>query len=139
MGVSEESLTVHNDQYVPADFDVVITTIGNAFYSTDQSTGSYEWSPTEKAMMFLEALKGSEHGDLKDIAFHSIYIARTQDLAARSGTGVVCTRKLCADKYKCGYISNYPVIHFDGPTQETVQPWVAVEGCADVFRRFINP
>ena len=139
LGVSVESLTVHSDQYMPSDFDVVITTIGNAFYRTDRSTGSYEWSPTERERTFLEALKVPGHVGLKDIAFHSIYIARTQDLAARSGTGVDCTRRLCANKHNCGYIPNYPVIHFDGATQEPVQPWGTVEGCADVFRRFINP
>ena len=30
-GVSEKVLSIHNDQYLPADFDIVISSIGNAF------------------------------------------------------------------------------------------------------------
>ncbi|MBI4282818.1 MAG: restriction endonuclease [Chloroflexi bacterium] len=129
LGVSEESLSIHNDQYVPADFDIVVTTIGNAFYRTDSTTGLYECRPTEKENDFLQKLKAWSDEDLKGSVFRSIYVARTQDLAARSETGVVCTRRRCTNKTDCGFIPNYPVIHFDGATNEPVQPWVAVEGC----------
>ena len=35
MGIPEEQLQVHNDQYTPDSFDFIITSIGNAFYETD--------------------------------------------------------------------------------------------------------
>lgn len=41
-GVEEKVLAVHNDQYLPTDFDVVICSIGNAFYATDKKTGYFE-------------------------------------------------------------------------------------------------
>ena len=138
VGVSEESLSVHNDQYVSADFGIVVTTIGNAFYRTDKKTGLYEWKPTDKEEEFLQKLNASSHDHLKDFAFRSIYVARTQDLAARPDTGVICTRKKCADKANCGFIPNYPVIHFDAKTNNPLEPWVAVEGCVDTFRRSIS-
>jgi len=138
LGVSEESLSVHNDQYVPADFDVVITSIGNAFYRTDRNTGLYEWKPTKTEEEFLLKLKASSQEDLKDFAFSRIYVARTQDLAAKSNTGVVCSRKRCRNKTNCGFIPNYPVIHFDGKTNKPISPWVPVEECADLFRSFIS-
>lgn len=137
LGVSEESLSVHNDQYVPADFDVVITTIGNAFYRTDQTTGLYQWAPTDREPEFLQRLEDTSLGDLKDLVFNRIYVARTLDIAARSGTGVVCTRRRCPDSTNCGFIPNYPVITFDGNTLKPVQPWAAIEECADIFRQFI--
>ena len=37
-GITEKVLAVHNDQYLPADFDIVISSIGNAFYTTYKKT-----------------------------------------------------------------------------------------------------
>src|SRR3989344_1000920 len=39
LGVPEKVLAVHNDQYLPTDFDLVLSSIGNAFYTTDKKTG----------------------------------------------------------------------------------------------------
>ncbi len=39
LGVDEQVLLIHNDQYLAADFDVVVTSIGNTFYRTDRNTG----------------------------------------------------------------------------------------------------
>ena len=137
LGVSEGSLSVHNDQYLPSDFDFVITTIGNAFYRTDQTTGLYQWTPTERETEFLERLESSGGEDLKGPVFNRIYIARTRELAARSDTGVVCTRRQCPDRTNCGFIPNYPTITFDGNTLEPIQPWAAIQECANIFRQFI--
>ena len=138
LGVSEDSLSVHNDQYLPADFDFVITTIGNAFYRTDPTTGLYQWTPTERETEFLSRLQASSDGDLKDATFNNIFIAGTRGLAARSDTGVVCTRRNCTDNTNCGFVPNYPAIAFDSRTQRPVQPWVTIEECADIFRKFVT-
>ena len=37
LGIPEDVLSVHNDQYLERDFDFVITSIGNAFYETDDN------------------------------------------------------------------------------------------------------
>jgi len=40
--IDRKILSIHNDQYLPSDFDIVITSIGNAFYKTDSKThGSF--------------------------------------------------------------------------------------------------
>ena len=36
-GKSKQQLSTHNDQYLPTDFDLVITSIGNAFFETDKA------------------------------------------------------------------------------------------------------
>lgn len=138
LGVSEELLSVHNDQYVPADFDIVVTSIGNAFYRTDKETGLYEWKPTKTEEGFLQKLRVSSQEDLKHFAFGRMYVARNQDLAARSNTGIVCSREKCKNKTNCGFIPNYPIIHFDAKTNKPTSPWVPVEECANTFRRFIS-
>ena len=56
IGVDFELLKIHNDQYVPKDFDVIITTIGNAFYDTNQETDAFDWHPNANAVEFLEKL-----------------------------------------------------------------------------------
>lgn len=138
LGVSEESLLVHNDQYVPADFDVVVTSIGNAFYRTDKETGLYEWRPTRAEEEFLLKLKPASQENLKDFAFRRMYVARTQYLAAKSDTGIVCSRKGCKNKTNCGFIPNYPIIHFDAKTNKPTTPWMTIEESVNLFRRFIT-
>ncbi|MBI4669886.1 MAG: hypothetical protein HY747_12035, partial [Elusimicrobia bacterium] len=55
IGVSPAALLVHNDQYRFQDFDFVVTSIGNAFYETDQS-GVFEWRPSLEGKAFLGQL-----------------------------------------------------------------------------------
>lgn len=40
-GIAEALIRVHNDQYLPSDFDFVVTSIANAFYVTDAETGYF--------------------------------------------------------------------------------------------------
>lgn len=54
--VEEAVLKIHNDQYLPADFDLLITSIGNCFYRTED--GSYVWKPTRHEKEFLRKLGG---------------------------------------------------------------------------------
>jgi hypothetical protein len=53
IGISEALLSVHNDQYLPTDFDAVITSIGNAFYETNDETDAYEWQPSKEGIHFF--------------------------------------------------------------------------------------
>lgn len=52
LGISEDILTVHNDQYLPSDFNFVITSIGNAFYETKES--KFTFSPKHEQELFLK-------------------------------------------------------------------------------------
>ena len=136
LGIEEEVLKVHNDQYLPADFDIVITSIGNTFYRTDRKTGLYEWKPTNIEKQFLEKLGAPSEANLKDFAYNKVYVARTVDLAAKSNTGVVCSRGKCKNKTGCGFIPNYPVISFDAATNKPTNGWLPIEESASFFRRF---
>lgn len=138
LGVSEEALSVHNDQYVSADFDIVVTSIGNAFYRTDKKTGLYEWKPTKTEEGFLQKFGVSGQEDLKDFAFRRMYVARTQDLAAASNTGIVCSRKGCDNKTNCGFVPNYPVIQFDAKTNKPTSRWVPIEESVNLFRSLLS-
>jgi hypothetical protein len=86
-GIKEYVLAIHNDQYLPEDFDIVISSIGNAFYRTDNKTGLFEWKPTKTEEEFLEKLNPSSNENLRDFAFRKIYVARTRDLAIRRNSG----------------------------------------------------
>lgn len=135
LGVDEKVLSIHNDQYLAADFDIVVTSIANAFYRTEK--GLYEWKPTEAEKQFLTKLGPEGKESLEDFAFRTIYIARTANLAAKSGTGVHCTRAKCKNKGNCGFIPNYPIIRFDAKTNKPTNKWVPIEDSPVFFKNFI--
>jgi hypothetical protein len=140
--VTEAQLKIHNDQYLPGDFDVVITSIGNAFYKTDPNTGIFVWAPTPEGIVFLEGLR-TKYGispeiPLKDFAFSQMYIARASDLAVVASNGVRCTRRRCARKRSCGFIPNYPVITYVTETLEPGAPWYYLGNAVRVLNSFIE-
>jgi hypothetical protein len=98
LDIAPNVLMVHNDQYLPTDFDVVITSIGNTFYQTNKKTGLYEWKPGTSEKQFLQALRISAVDDEKSLAFDKMYVARSVDIVIGKETGVVCTRKKCKKK-----------------------------------------
>lgn len=129
-GVSEEQLLVHNDQYLPSDFDVVITSLANAFYETDPTTEEFVWNPTPEGKEFLNRLAGGAipEAELQNYAFQQMYIAKSSDLVISSNTGIVCTRRKCETKDSCGFIPNYPVIKFEnGAVNNNWSPIVNAE------------
>lgn len=137
-GVSKKVLTIHNDQYLPVDFDVVVSSIGNAFYQTDKTTGIFEWKPTKSEQEFLLKFKPSNKNDLRDFAFRKIYIARTKSLAVTRDSRVVCTRRGCKNKRNCGFIPNYPIIYFDAETNKPTNGWVPIEESLNIFESFVG-
>lgn len=138
LGIDQKSLSIHNDQYLPADFDVVITTIGNAFYRTDPKTGKFEWRPTTREEEFLRkiSLRGSQN--IKDVAFSTLFVARTSDLTISHSSRVVCTRAKCKNKQNCGFIPNYPIISFDSQTNKPNNGWVPLENALSVYESFLK-
>lgn len=140
LGISPALLAIHNDQYLAADFDIVVTSIGNAFYRTDKKIGLYQWKPTKIEKQFLLGMtpKIKSKADLKDFAFRRIYLARTIDLAVKPSTGVVCTRAKCTHKTHCGFIPNYPIIRFDPKSSKPTNGWVPIEDCAAFLKSFIT-
>lgn len=138
LGISEKVLAIHNDQYLPSDFDIVVSSIGNAFYRTDTKTGLFEWRPTRAEKEFLMELKPPSQENLKDFAFHKMYVAKTEDLTIGHISGVVCTRGKCRNKSNCGFIPNYPIMSFDPKTNKPAKGWIPIEESLILFKRFVN-
>lgn len=138
LGVNRAVLAVHNDQYLPSDFDVLITSIGNAFYRTDKRTGFFEWQPNEIELKFLKKFDCSKCNNLKDCIFNKLYIIKSKDLAITKDTGIICTRRKCRSKRSCGFIPNYPIIEFDAKTNKPAHGWIEIEKCSDIFKSFIK-
>ena len=120
-GLQIDALMTHNDQYRPEDFDLVITSLANAFYSTNED-GVFFWDPPLTAETFLNTLNIHNHGE----AFQKMYVARSKDIAACSNTNIRCTRSKCKNS-DCRFIPNYPSIEFNLNTGAPNAPWVPIE------------
>ena len=138
-GVSEDVLKIHNDQYLPTDFSVIITSIGNAFYETEKSSGIFVWSPTKKGEEFLLRLQSLyfNSDSLKDFAFSRMYVSRAYDIAIRNNNGVTCTRRKCNDKTNCGFIPNYPIVVIPDGTKYPASRWIPIEESSSLFESLI--
>ena len=137
LGISEKVLAVHNDQYLPADFDIVVSSIGNAFYTTDKETGFFEWKPTKAGTDFLEKIGFTDRENFRDFAFKTMFVAKASDLAIGKN-GITCTRGLCKNKKACGFIPNYPIITFDKKTNKPTNKWVSIQEILSLFKDFIK-
>ncbi len=139
LGVTENLLKVHNDQYVPSDFDLVITTIGNAFYDTNKDTNQFVWRPTKDGIKFLSKLSGiKDINKLQHYAYNQMYVASSKDLAISEINEIICTRKGCSIPNKCGFIPNYPVIKFAESSKEPLNKWMAIEKSEKLFLELIK-
>lgn len=139
-GVSEESLSVHNDQYMPGDFDLVITSLANAFYSTNEE-GIFIWSPSHVGQLFLETKYGAGLSDTQyqNAAFNDMYVARSSDLRISSHTGVLCTRRRCLNKTDCGFIPNYPLLTINHTSlQDPSNRWIHISNIESLLLGFIQ-
>lgn len=56
IGIPSTSLNIHKDQYIETDFDLVITSLANAFFQTNLETGLFVWNPTPKEQIFLSKI-----------------------------------------------------------------------------------
>lgn len=153
IGVSEAALSVHNDQYIMSDFDLVVTSIANAFYETNQTTKAFFWCPSKDGTMFLKDLLNEEDDKkLKPLAYDKIYIAKSSDLTVKKGGYQTCSRQKCKDD-SCGFIPNYPIIKFEKKGGQAnlseekkeeekglrvTNGWCSVEDCEGVLLEIIN-
>lgn len=131
--ISEELLTIHNDQYLPNDFDFVITSIGNAFYETHGN--KFTFSPTSSQQLFL---KNFPNQDLKKETYEQFYIARSADIAVARKNKVICSRKDCPERTSCGFIPNYPIIKFNSDSLIPTNKWHPIEKAHDLFDVFCS-
>lgn len=140
MGIDEQLLSVHNDQYLPTDFEVVITSIGNAFYITDELTDLFEWQPDSKGLEFLRLLSSGQNIELQKFAYNSMFVASAESLAIKPQNNISCTRNKCTQKQSCGFIPNYPIIHFEKGNITPSNSWLAIENAETLFLKMLeNP
>ncbi|MEO1253971.1 MAG: restriction endonuclease [Bacteroidota bacterium] len=139
LGVTEEILSIHNDQYVPTDFDMVMTSIGNAFYRTNQDTGSFDWSPNPQELEFLRHLfEEQDDNRLKDLTYNKMYIATSHSLAVLEGNDQKCKRRKCPINNSCGFIPNYPFLEFVRGQRIPRMPWIDVDTSLGLFEAFVQ-
>jgi hypothetical protein len=108
LGIEPKLCEMHNDQYRPSDFDIVLVDIENAYIDLTLNA---------PAMKFLT---NTGVGCQKD---YRLYWAWAKDLAS-STNNPCCTRTDC-DK-NCGFIPNYPLIHFKPGSSKPELPWKQV-------------
>lgn len=138
--IPEGVLGVHNDQYLPEDFDVVITSIGNAFYRTDKETGIFEWKPNPTEDEFLKSLVAKDKVEglsLKNYAFNKMYVALSKDLFVSKKNKIGCTRKKCSIPDSCGFIPNYPRIVFQVSKATPNPPWFEATGLESLIKELL--
>jgi hypothetical protein len=136
LGISVESLTLHNDQYRETDFDLVVSSIGNAFYETDDD-GLFIWDPSSTGIEFLRKLFTVNDSDLlQELAFHKMYVALSKDLAVGNGYQT-CVRRGCDKDAPCGFIPNYPPIIFDQHSLLPINGWVPIESIESLLKKIV--
>lgn len=138
-GLEKSQLSVHNDQYLPSDFDLVITSLANAFYSTS-SEGIFIWNPSRLGQAFLNQKFGENLSakQYQDAAFFDMYVAKASDLAIVQGNGITCTRRKCTNSNGCGFIPNYPLLKFNH--NDLVNPsnkWVHINNIERILMDFL--
>ncbi len=132
LGISTEVLGIHNDQYRSTDFDLVVTSIGNAFYETDED-GLFIWAPDEDGEEFLGLLLGyHNNNELQQLAFNKMYVNTSANLSVGNGMQT-CVRRKCTNQNNCGFIPNYPPIVFNGDTLQPINGWIPIESIQDLL------
>lgn len=145
LGISDAAFLAHSDQYRASNFDIVITSIGNAFYITNEQEGTYQFSPPPEAQTFLRRFNFSNTEDLQAFIYNKVYVAKSADLAVSQQSGVTCSKEACPDKKNCGFIPNYPLINFGNidllPIDQVPKPkncWVELEDSLPLLESIID-
>lgn len=124
LDIDEKLLAIHNDQYLPNDFDIVITSIANGFYITDKETDLFEWQPNNKAKIFLQhCFPDASDTELQHLTYNTMLFAFSKNLAIYPENNISCTRKACFTKENCGFIPNYPIIRYSPNMTMPQSPW----------------
>tara|TARA_B110000003_G_C16628710_1_gene525841 strand:- start:338 stop:1117 length:780 start_codon:yes stop_codon:yes gene_type:complete len=124
-GYPEPVLKIHNDQYRGVEFDIVATSLANAFYITDED-GKFVFRPSK-----INGGNGQQFVDFNRLnqktCFDTVFFARADSIRALRRNSVQCTRGKCDDP-DCGFIPNYPIIEFSPRGGiKPKPPWVTME------------
>jgi hypothetical protein len=138
LDIDPQLLTVHNDSYIPSDFDIVFTSIGNVFYTTRED-GTFEWNPSAKEKNFLERfINSNTKVALQHTIFNTMFIAPSKGLACMADNDNTCLRRKCHSPNDCGFIPNYPFMIFDGSNSEPNTPWHSITHAPQVLREIAH-
>jgi hypothetical protein len=137
MGVTVEQLNAHKDNYLTTDFDVVASSFGNAFYTTDKESGDYIWTPASSHQEVIKKILQNPNVDLKKAAFDYILVAKASDLSPSSGF-YACARRTCKHRDSCAFIPNYPVVKFDNSSGAPIKPWNSLRELENVLLEVLS-
>ncbi len=145
LGVTKEAFKIHSDQYRAVNFDIVATSIANAFYKTEEDTGMYIFQPGADAKKLFEKFNPpNDEEALQLFIYNKIYLARSLDLAVTTESGILCGRKKCDDKSNCQFIPNSPLINFgdveslpQGTIPKPQKQWIELKDAEILFRKFL--
>ena len=140
-GIDKKSVLAHADQYRTKDFGIVITSLGNAFWDTD-NIGRYKFNLDEEMVRYLMTLfpskfLGNEKTDvLKRKLKDFLLVAKSSDLIVSKTNRIVCRRRVCTKKENCGFIPNYPIVNLNDVANGK-SPWKQIEVIETILRQFL--
>jgi hypothetical protein len=139
-GVPRTSVLMHADNYQPKDFDFVVTSLGNTFWTTLDK--KYVFSGTKAQFEALSSLFPDHFGttftnteDFRRKTFDFLLIARSKDIAVSEENGIICVREKCirsGNARTCGFIPNYPVVNLTDVANDR-GPWKLISNASDLF------
>ena len=135
--VSENYLKGHADNYMCHEFDIVLSSLSNAFFKTDKSTLNYFWDASPQEQEFLRLCGLSGESDPKKISDSYFLMAPAEKLSSKS-RGSKCPRKKCTQPDECIFVPNNPIVNFSATSGNPLAPWFRVENVEAEFMKFLN-
>lgn len=145
-GVTKREVLNHADSYREIDFDYVVTSMGNAFWDTENKK-KYVFKGSNSHLKSLRALFPYYFGsikndtDFKQKTYDFLLIAKSSDIKAslNNGYGIECSRQKCENHSNCGFIPNYPLVLLSDVAAGS-SPWkiIADTDLNELFQTFLD-
>ncbi len=125
-GIPRKIVLMHADNYREQDFDFVVASLGNAFWTT--INGKYEFNGTNEQFKFLKRLfpkQFTSFDKFQEESYNFLLIARSKELIVSPLNRITCSRKRCktnGTQDNCGFIPNYPLINLNN-VANGIGPW----------------
>ncbi len=140
--IPREMLLMHADSYRESDFDCVLTSVGNAFWTSEES-GKYTFNGRKEQYklfkkLFPKHFTTFEHFQKETYDF--LLIARSKDLCVYTQNGVECTRRKCmrnGTQANCGFITNYPIVDLKAVAEGT-SVWKTIDDAESVLNNQLS-
>ena len=137
LGVAEEYLKGHADNYMCHEFYFVLSSLSNAFFETDETTLNYYWDASPAEQEFLRLCGLSDEATPKQISDDYFLMAPATELSSKS-LGLKCPRKKCTKPNDCIFIPNYPIVNFSATSGNPLSPWFRLETVEKAFSKFLD-